>query len=158
MKLKKRFLAEIKFTAFHYPVVSIALLTAALASLWFAGIGARDFAKATRTAAVLKQDGQGLIKLQKRPVSAAEIEALVSVLRQNHQGIEIAHSGSPGGLTITAATPEGYREWISALGTIQGAGRAGSVWLATELCVASCGAVSLRAEVQGLTQSVGKGV
>lgn len=158
MKMKKRFLAEVKFTAFHYPVVSIALLTAALASLWFAGVGAHDLAKATRTAAVLKQDGHGLIKLQKRPVTAAEIEALVAVLRQNHQGLEIAQSASPGGLTITAATPEGYREWISALGTIQGAGRAGSVWLATELCVASCGAVSLRAEVQGLMQSVGKGV
>lgn len=158
MKLTKRFLADLKFTAFHYPVVSIALLTAALASLWFAGVGAHDFAKSTRTAAALKQDGHGLIQLQKRPVSPAEIEALLGVLHQNHQGLEIAPSASPGGLTITAATREGYREWISALGTIQGAGRAGSVWLATELCVASCGAVALRAEVQGLTQSVGKGV
>lgn len=157
MKLKKRFLAELKFTAFHYPVVSIALLVAALVSLWFAGISARDFVQASRTAAALKADAQGLIKLQKRPVSSAEIEALVGMLRQNHQGLEIAPSSSPGGLMITAGSPESYREWISALATVQGAGRSGSIWVATELCVASCGAVSLRAEVQGLTQSVGKG-
>lgn len=159
MKPTKRALSDMKFTALHYPTVSIALLAAAVASLIFAGLGARQFTKHIRTSALVKDEQKGgLIKLNKRPVNSAELETLMDVLRQNHPSLQISTSSTPGSMIITASSPDSYREWMSALGTLQGAGKAGSVWLATELCVASCGDVALKAEVQGITQFVTKGV
>lgn len=158
MKLSSRKIADMKSTFLHYPAVSIVLVAAALASSAFATYAGKDFAQSLRTRNVMSPESKrGLIKLTKQPVPPADVAALVSVLMENHPALNIASSSAPGSLVIAAGSADDYREWITALGTIQGAGKAGSVWMATELCVGSCGGQAMRAEIQGISQSVSKG-
>lgn len=158
MKLSSRKIADVKSTFLHYPLVAIVLVAAALASSAFAAYAGKEFAKALRTHSLLSPEAKkGLIKLTKQPVPPADVSALVAMLKENHSSLEIASSAAPGSLVISASTADNYREWITALGTIQGAGKAGSVWMATDLCVGSCNGLAMRAEIQGISQSVSKG-
>ncbi|ABM97188.1 hypothetical protein [Methylibium petroleiphilum] len=158
MKLSSRKIADMKSTFLHYPAVAIVLIAAALASSAFAAFAGKEFAHSLRTHNLMSPDAKkGLIKLTKQPVPPADVASLVSVLKENHPSLDIASSAAPGSLVITAGSADDYREWITALGTIQGAGKAGSVWMATELCVGSCGGQAMRAEIQGISQSVSKG-
>ena len=130
----------------------------ALGSGWYATHNAQSFAKVWHSAAAVKKETpSGLIKLVKRPVSEQEIQTLVDVLKTNHPSVIVSQGSTPGSLMISAADRSAYREWMSALGTVQGAGRAGSVWLATNLCLGECGASALSAEVQGVVQTTEKG-
>lgn len=158
MKLNQRRLQELKSGFLHIPVVSIALLAAAIGVGGFAAHSAKGAMEAWRTSAAIKKETpSGLIKLNKRPVSPLEIQTLVDTLKANHPSLTVAIGGTPGSLSITAVERTAYREWISALGTVQGASRAGSIWLATDLCLGDCGSVALKAEVQGVVQTTEKG-
>jgi hypothetical protein len=158
MKLNKRTFQELKSAFLHIPLVSTALLVAALGSCWYAAHNAQTFAKVWHSqTAVKKETPAGLIKLVKRPVSDQEIQTLVDVLRTNHPSVSVAQGPTPGSLVISATDRGAYREWMSALGTVQGASRAGSVWLATSLCLGECGDAALSADVQGVVQTTEKG-
>lgn len=154
MKLSKRTLQEMKSAFLHIPLVSVALLVAALGTSWYTAHKAFAFTKSWHTASELpKETPSGLIKLTKRPVSEQEILSLVDILKTNHPAVSVSPGKTPGSLVISASDRSAYREWISALGTVQGAGRAGSVWLATHLCLGNCGPVALSADVQGILQT-----
>ena len=118
-----------KETMLHIPAVSISLIIVAVASLSFAAYAAKDFTHAARTAAALAAEtprGE-LLRVVKQPVSPAEVSDLMQLLKLNHPSLEVAQSAVPGGLVISGSSTDQYREWVTALGTIQGASRPGSV-------------------------------
>lgn len=145
---------NLKSVFFNFPAVAMALMVAALVSLWFAGSTAKSFAAAFRTQSIIAPESSSLIKLNKKPASDADITALIATIKQNHSGLDVSASAAPGSIVISAANQSAYRDWIAAFGTIQGASKPGSVWLATEICVGKCGELAMRAQVQGLTQSI----
>lgn len=158
MKLSSRKLADMKATFLHYPATAIALVVAALASSAFAVYAGKDFARSLHTRDLVTPEvKQGLVKVTRQPMPAADVASLVSTLKANHPSLDVASSSAPGSLVIAAGSPDSYREWINALGTIQGAAKAGSIWMATELCLGSCGGLAMRAEIRGIAQSVSQG-
>lgn len=150
---------NLKGALFHIPAISIALVITAVASLSLTAYITKDFVKVARTAAIVTTETPrgDLIKVVKQPATQAEVSDLVQLLKQNHPSLDISQSAIPGGLSVSASSVAQYREWVTALGTIQGAARAGSIWMATAICVNSCGTGAMRAEVQGIVQKVSKG-
>lgn len=154
MKISTFTPSSLSSVLFNFPAVAIALMVAALVSLWFAGSTAKSFAAAFKTESIIAPEASSLIKLSKKPASDADIGALIATIKQNHSGLDVSASAAPGSLVISASNQSAYRDWIAAFGTIQGASKPGSVWLATDICVGKCGDLAMRAQVQGLTQSI----
>lgn len=131
------------------------VILAAAFSLYFMGQQIKELVAAAQ-AATASQAATRVPQavVEKKPLSAAEIQRYHEILQRLHPAVSIQVNGEGNGFTISIGDAKLYNEWMFALYSLQSYGK-NVLWDASRVCLKDCGGAAVAmAVVQGYVQSV----